>query len=125
MLVLHGKVGFKLTIIKKVQTKQNTVIMTIFSATTHGKDTESAFPLINVLNIPSVTSIFKFQALKFAHRWHSKALPNSFYNYFQYASDIHSYMIRDMLIIKIFISCAQGPTFKTICFFNRPFQKIP
>ena len=75
--------GFQ-THIKKVETKQNTVIMTIFFATTHGKDTESAFPLMNVLNNLSVTSIFKFQALKFAHHWHSKAVPNSFNNYFQY-----------------------------------------
>ena len=83
------------TQIKKVQTKQNTVIRTIFFATTRGKDTESAFPLMNLLDhILSVTSIFKLQALKFAHRWHSKALPNIFDNYFQYASDIHSYNTR-------------------------------
>ena len=33
-------------------------------------------------------------ALKFAHRWHNKALPNIFDNYFQYANDIHSYNTR-------------------------------
>ena len=77
--------GFQ-TQIKNVETKQNTVIMTIFFATTQGKDTESAFPVMNILNIPSVTPIFKLQALKFAHRWHNKALPHSFNNYFQYAS---------------------------------------
>ena len=32
--------------------------------------------------------------LKFAHRWHNKALPNIFDNYFQYANDIHSYNTR-------------------------------
>ena len=85
--------GFK-TQIKKVQTKQNTVIRTIFFATTRGKDTESAFPFMNLLDILSVTSIFKLQALKFEHRWHSKALPNIFDNHFQYASDIHSYNTR-------------------------------
>ena len=82
------------TQIKKVQTKQNTVIRTIFFATSHGKNTESALPLMNLLDILSVTSIFKMQALKFAHRWHNKALPNIFDNYFQYASDIHSYNTR-------------------------------
>ena len=41
--------------------------------------------------ILTVTSIFKMRALKFAHRWHNKALPNIFDNYFQYANDIHSY----------------------------------
>ena len=49
---------------------------------------------MNLLDILSVTSILKFQALKFAHRWHSKALPNIFDNYFQYANDIHSYYTR-------------------------------
>ena len=79
------------TQVKKVQTKQNTVIRTIFFATTRGKNTESAFPVMNLLDILSVTSIFELQALKFAHRWHSKALPNIFDNYFQYANDIDSY----------------------------------
>ena len=46
---------------------------------------------MNLLDIPSVTSIFRSKALKFAHLWHSKALPNIFDNYFQYANDNHSY----------------------------------
>ena len=51
---------------------------------------------MRLLDIPSVTSIFKLQALKFAHRWHSKALPNIFDNYFQNANhyDIRSYNTR-------------------------------
>ena len=76
----------------QVQTKQNIIIRTIFFATNFGKDTESVFPLMNLLDIIlSVTSILKLQALKFAHGWHSKALPNIFDNHFQYPSDIHSY----------------------------------
>ena len=43
-----------------------------------------------LIDILTVTSIFKLQALKFTHRWQSKALPNIFENYFQYANDIHS-----------------------------------
>ena len=97
------------TQIKKVQTKQNTVIRTIFFATSHGKNTESALPLMNLLDILSVTSIFKMQALKFAHRWHNKALPNIFDNYFQYANDIHSYN-RRYPTNKTFISHPQEPT---------------
>ena len=46
---------------------------------------------MNLLDILSVTSILKLQALKFAHRWHSKALPNIFHTYFQHPSDIHGY----------------------------------
>ena len=91
--ILAWESGVK-TQIKKVQTKQNTVIRTIFFATTRGKNTESAFPLMNLIDILTVTSIFKLQALKFAHRWHSKALPNIFENYFQYANDIHSHNTR-------------------------------
>ena len=49
---------------------------------------------MNLLDIVSVTSIFKFQAFKFAHCWHNKARSNIFYNYFQYANDIHSYNMR-------------------------------
>ena len=49
---------------------------------------------MNLIDILTVTSIFKLQALKFAHRWHSKALPNIFENYFQYANDIHSHNTR-------------------------------
>lgn len=45
---------------------------------------------MNLFDILSATSIFKLQALKFAHRWHSKAMPNIFDNYFQYANDIHT-----------------------------------
>ena len=96
------------TQIKKVQTKQNTVIRTIFFATTRGKNTENAFPLMNLIDILTVTSIFKLQALKFAHRWLSKALPNIFENYFQYANDIHSRNTR-YASKKIFISRAQEP----------------
>ena len=46
---------------------------TIFFATSHGKNTESALPLMNLLDILSVTSIFKvvapakFHVLKLDH----------------------------------------------------------
>ena len=85
--------GFK-TQIKKVQTKKITVIRTIFLRHYWWKGTESSFPLVNLLDTLSVTSIFMLQALKFAHRWQSKALPNIFDNYYQYANDIHSYNTR-------------------------------
>ena len=63
MLVLHGEVGLKLILKKYKQNNNN------FFATTHGKDPESAFPLMNLLDILSGTSIFKLQTLKFAHCW--------------------------------------------------------
>ena len=52
---------------------------------------------MNLLDILSLTSIFKMQALKFAHRWRNEALPNIFDNYFQYTNDVHSYNpVQDM-----------------------------
>ena len=84
--------GLKLKLKKYKENK--TVIRTIFFATIGGKNTESAFPLMCLLDILSVTSIFKLQALKVAHRWRSKALLNIFDNCFQYANDIHGYNTR-------------------------------
>ena len=82
------------TRIKKIQTKQNSVIRVIFFATTYGKNTESALPIMNLINVLSVTSIFELQALKLAYSWHTKDLPNIFDGYFQYAKDMHSYSTR-------------------------------
>ena len=64
MLVLHGEVGLKLKLKKYKQTK--TIIRTIFFTSTRGRDIETAFPLMNILDILSVTYIFKLQALNFA-----------------------------------------------------------
>ena len=65
---------------------------------------------MSLLDIPSVTSTFRLKALKFAHLWHSKALPNISDNYFQYPNDIHIAIIRDTLVIEMLICLAQGPT---------------
>ena len=92
MLVLHGQVGLKLKL--KMYKQNKTVKRTTFFVTTRGKNIESAFHSLNLLDILSVSSIFKLQALKFAHRLHSKALPNIFYSYFEYANDIYSYNTR-------------------------------
>jgi hypothetical protein len=82
------------TQIKKVQIKQNKVIRVIFFAITHGQDTESALPYMNLLNILSVITLHKLQILKFAYRWQKNELPEIFDDYFQYACDVHSYSTR-------------------------------
>ena len=82
------------TQIKKVQTKQNTVIRVIFFAITFGRNTESAFPLMKLLDIFDVQSLYKLKILKFAHLWQRNELPDIFCDYFQYASDVHSYATR-------------------------------
>ena len=80
--------------INKVQVKQNTVIRVMFFAVTHGKNTESALPLMNLLNILSVKSVHQLQTLKFAFCWHKKELPKIFQDYFQYADQVHNYNTR-------------------------------
>lgn len=60
-------------------------------ATLYGKSTESALPLMNLLDISTVENIFTLQLLKFSHQWHKKQLPSIFDEHPQYASDVHSY----------------------------------
>jgi len=66
----------------------------MFFAVTHGKNTESALPLMNLLNILSVKSVHQLQTLKFAFCWHKKELPKIFQDYFQYADQVHNYNTR-------------------------------
>ena len=74
--------------------KQNHIVRLIFFATLYGKHTESALPLLNLLDLLSVESIFAFQLLKFCHQWHKKQLPDIFDQHFRYACDVHSYNTR-------------------------------
>lgn len=48
---------------KKVQVKQNTVIRIIFFAITHGQNTESSFPLVTLLDILNIESLYKLNFL--------------------------------------------------------------
>ena len=81
--------------LKRIQAKQNHIIRVIFFATLYGKCTESALPLMNLLDILTVENIFRLQLLKFSHQWHKKQLPSIFDEYFHYASDVHSYHTRN------------------------------
>ena len=60
-----------------------------------GKDTESALPLLNSLDMLTVYNIYSLHVLKFAHLRSGKGLPpDVFCNTFQYASEVHSYNTR-------------------------------
>ena len=59
-----------------------------------GKDTESALPMLNLLDMLIVCNIYSLHVLKFAHLWHKGLLPDVFRNTFQYASEVHSYNTR-------------------------------
>ena len=80
--------------LQKVQVKQNHVARLIFFANIRGKDTESALPLLNLLDMLTVYNIYSLHVLKFAHLWHKGLLPDVFCNTFQYANEVHSYNTR-------------------------------
>ena len=75
--------------LQKVQVKQNHVARLIF-ANIRGKDTESALPLLNLLDMLTVYNIYSLHVLKFAHLWHKGLLPDVFRNTFQYAGEVHN-----------------------------------
>ena len=79
------------TYIQKVQTKQNHTIRLIFFARAYGEQTDSAVPLINVLELLTVNNVYRLHALRFTHLWHKNLLPNVFHNFFKYASSLHTY----------------------------------
>ena len=64
----------------------------IFFSTLFGKkiNTESALPLLNLLDILTVNHVYELQMLKFMHGWHKQHLPPIFDNCFEYAKDVHS-----------------------------------
>ena len=78
--------------LKKIQTKQNHAIKLIFFTHTLGKLTETALPLINLLDVLTVYNVYRLHILKFTHL--PGLLPFLFQNYFQYASSIHGYNTR-------------------------------
>ena len=82
------------THINKIQIKQNHSARLIFFATDHGEHTESALPLLNLLDVLTVHNVYRFHILKFTYLWHKGLLPKSFSTYFQYASNVHKYNTR-------------------------------
>ena len=52
------------THLKKIQVKQNHVIRLMFFATLYGKNTDSALPLLNLLDLLTVENIFIFRLLQ-------------------------------------------------------------
>ena len=80
--------------VKKIQVKQNHTVRLIFFARTFGRETESAKPLLNLLDLLTVDNIYRLEILKFSHSWHNGRLPEVFDNTFQYARNIHRYNTR-------------------------------
>ena len=82
------------THLKRLQSKQNTVLRLMFFATTSGPYTESALPFLNLLDVLTVNNVYCLHALKFMHLWHKGHLPSLFDNLFQYASCRHTHNTR-------------------------------
>ena len=82
------------THLKRLQSKQNTVLRLTFFATTSGPYTESALPFLNLLDVLTVNNVYRLHALKFTHLWHKGHLPSLFDNLFQYASYRHTHDTR-------------------------------
>ena len=66
------------TNLHKIQTKQSHVIRLIFFATLSGKNTDSALPLLNILEMLTVANVYLLHALKFVHAWQKGVLPELF-----------------------------------------------
>ena len=79
------------THIKKIQIKQNHTVRSIFFARTFGRERESASakPLLNLLDLLTVDNISRLEVLKFSHSWHNGLLPEVFDNTFQHARNTH------------------------------------
>ena len=69
--------------------EQNHSARFIFFATSYGEHTESALPLLNLLDFLTVRNVYRFQIQKFQFLWHKGLLPKLFSNYFQYACYVH------------------------------------
>ena len=82
--------------IKRVQFtgKGNNILRLIFYAKTFGRETKSAKPLLNLLDILTVDNIYRLEVLKFSHLWHNSLLPEVFHDIFQYARKMHRYKTR-------------------------------
>ena len=70
------------------------MVRLIFFARTFGRETESAKPLLNLLDLLTVDYIYRLEISKFSHSWHNGRLPEVFDNTFQYARNIHRYNTR-------------------------------
>ena len=57
-------------------------------------ETESAKPLLKLLEFLTVDNVYRLYALKFMHSWHKGNLPKIFNDTFKYANNIHGYNTR-------------------------------
>ena len=56
----------------------------------YGEQTDSTIPLINLLELLTVSNVYHVHALRFTHLWHKNPIPNVFQDFFQCASSLHN-----------------------------------
>ena len=104
------------THLKRLQSKQNTVLRLMFFATTSGPYTESALSFLNLLDVLTVNNVYRLHALKFTHLRHKGHLPSLFDNLFQYASYRHTRTIQGMRRSKTSVNRVLVLTLENKCF---------
>ena len=104
------------THLKRLQSKQNTVLRLMFFATTSGPYTESALPFLNLLDVLTVNNVYRLHALKFTHLWHKGHLPSLFDNLFQYMLVIGIHTIQGMHRSKTSVNRFLVLTLENKCF---------
>ena len=62
----------------------------MFFATLSSKNTGSALSLRIILEILTVSNVYRLHALKFVHAWHKGILPELINHFVQYASNIQN-----------------------------------
>ena len=88
------------TNLHKIQTKQNHVIRLMLFATLSGKNSDSALPVLNILEMLTVTNVYGLHALKCIHAWLRSVLPELFNHFFQYAINVHNYNTRMISLLR-------------------------
>ena len=91
------------THIDKIQIKQNHSARLIFFATTYGERTESALPLLNLLDVLTVHNVYRLQILKFITFGIKASCQNCFQIIFRYASDVHKHITRYALKQNLYV----------------------
>jgi len=81
-----------------------------FFARTFGEQTDSAFPLRNLLELLTVNNVYRFQALKYTHLWHKNLLPNVFFAMFSIALVFSMLIILETPPTKIYITLESDQT---------------
>ena len=78
LLLVFTTVNMMIALSSVIGNSQWSPARLIFFATTYGEHTESALPLLNLLDVLTVHNVYRFEILKFTYLWHKGLLPKLF-----------------------------------------------